>query len=368
MKILYTTTLGVTMGFFTSFLTQLVGDGNVIDVATNEPETMEDDARNVINGHIYSMPWVRFPFSKNNIKAVREIHKLVSNGQYDIVHCHTPIAAICTRIACKSLRKKGVKVIYTAHGFHFFKGAPLKNWLLFYPIEKYCARFTDVLITINVEDYQLAKKRMKAKRVVYVPGVGIDLQKFSGQSLTEDEKQVKRSMLGIQGTEKMFLSVGELSRRKNHEIVIRALSQVRDRNWKYYIAGSGMLQMYLEELIRDLGLQENIFLLGQREDISELCECADLFIFPSLQEGLPVALMEAIASRTPIICSNIRGNVDLIGSDDLFDPHNENSVKEKIEYALSTDFCSSIERNFEKLKKFSIDNINMQMDRIYGGK
>lgn len=367
MKILYTTTIGVTMGFFTSFIKELVEDGNIVDVAANELETMEKEVQNVLNGKQYTVPWVRSPLSIHNVRAIKILRNLVSSEQYDIVHCHTPIAAICTRIACKTLRKKGVKVIYTAHGFHFYKGAPLKNWLLFYPIEKYCSRFTDVLIAINKEDFRLAKNKMKAKDTIYVPGVGIDLQKFSGNMLSVGQKQAFRETLGVNAGDKMLLSVGELSHRKNHEIVIRALAQIEDTRLKYYIAGSGELDTYLTNLITKLGLEDRVFLLGQRTDISELCECTDLFVFPSFQEGLPVALMESIASRTPTICSNIRGNTDLVATDDLFDPHSVDSVKRKIEEAFFDPVKEKTEMNYANLQNYDISSVNKKMKQIYGG-
>ena len=126
----------------------------------------------------FDVPFERFPLSPNNVTSYRQLKKIIDAGEYDIIHCHTPVSAMITRLAALSARKRGTKVIYTAHGFHFFKGAPLINWLLYFPVEWFLARYTDALITINKEDYARAQK-FAAKKVYYVPGVGIDTKKFA---------------------------------------------------------------------------------------------------------------------------------------------------------------------------------------------
>ena len=153
MKILYVTTIGNTMGFFTSIVEELLKAEHTVDVATNLNIGKLPDCYREWGCKIYPISCTRSPFNKGTIAAIKEIRKIVREGDYDIVHCHTPIAAMCTRLACRKLRKNGLKVFYTAHGFHFYKGAPLKNWLLYYPIECLCAHWTDTLITINREDH-----------------------------------------------------------------------------------------------------------------------------------------------------------------------------------------------------------------------
>ena len=213
-----------------------------------------------------------------------------------------------TRLAAREARKKGTKVIYTAHGFHFFKGAPLINWILFYPVEKFCARFTDVLITINQEDYKRAQK-FKAGKVEYIPGVGIDTKKFSEVVV---DKSAKRKELGVPVDAFLVLSVGELNKNKNHDTVIKAIAKLNNPNVYYVICGQGTLENYLKDLINELGLEKQVKLLGYRRDIAEISKTSDIFVFPSFREGLSVALMEAMALGLPVVCSKIRGNVDLI--------------------------------------------------------
>ena len=275
MKILYVTTIGGTMNFFNSFIKQLINEGHTIDIATNERNSKVPACYHEWGCKVHQIDTSRSPLNKGNVKAIRQLNFLVEQEKYDIVHCHTPVAAMCTRLACRKARKEGTMVFYTAHGFHFYKGAPLKNWMLYYPVEKICAHFTDVLITINQEDYALAQKKMKAKRVEYVPGVGIDLTKF-GQAAVD--KSAKRKELGIPEDATLLLSVGELNENKNHETVIRA---IKDVEVYYVIAGRGGLQEHLQRVINELGMTEKVKLLGFRADVAELYQAADIYILPS---------------------------------------------------------------------------------------
>ncbi|MGL5692516.1 MAG: glycosyltransferase, partial [Peptostreptococcaceae bacterium] len=243
-----------------------------------------------------NISYFQIDFSRNvtnipqNIKAYAQIKKLLVENEYEFIHCHSPIGGVCGRIAAKIT---GTKVIYTAHGFHFYKGAPKVNWMIYYPIEKVLSYITDILITINKEDYELAKKKMKAKKVEYVPGVGVDIGKFAS---IEIDKEKKRRELGLSEDNVVLLSVGELNKNKNHEVIIRGLAELKDSNVHYIIAGRGELESYLNELAKELSIVNQVHLLGFRTDVSELYKVADVFCFPSYREGLSVAMMEAIAS------------------------------------------------------------------------
>ncbi len=371
MNILYVTTIGGTMGFFKELIHRLISEGNTVDIATNETDSKVPECYREWGCRVYPIECTRSVVCKGNFNAIRELREVVSKNTYDIVHCHTPIAAACVRVACRRLRKNGMKVVYTAHGFHFFKGAPLKNWLFYYPVEKLLSYWTDCLITINKEDYGRAKKKFHARKTVYIPGVGVDTKKFNSGLIDIEEK---RASLGVLDNDIMLLSVGELSRRKNHEIVIRALKELNYPTVKYFIAGQGELQEYLSGLIKNYGLEDKIFLLGYRTDISELCQAADLFIFPSKQEGMPVALMEAIACKTPVYCSNIRGNVELVHNKDfLFDPTNKeklvsglrNIIGENKSEELKRKRSKEILENYNRLLCFDLNHVNTQMNSLY---
>lgn len=259
-----------------------------------------------------NISYFQIDFSRNvsnipqNIKAYKQIKKLLKDNKYEFIHCHSPIGGVCGRLAAKVTN---TKVIYTAHGFHFFKGAPRINWILYYIPEKICSYFTDILITINQEDYELAKQKMKAKKIEYIPGIGIDVNKFKDLQI---DKISKRKEIGVPEDVILLLSVGELNKNKNHEIIIRSLAELNNPNVHYCIAGRGNLDEYLIQLSKDIYVYDKVHLLGFRSDVADLYKCADIFCFPSYREGLSVALMEAMSSSLPIICSNIRGNNDLL--------------------------------------------------------
>lgn len=362
MKILYVTTVGSMMRFFTSFIEDLLNDGHIVEIATNEEQTKVPDCYKEWGVKIHQIETSRSPINAGNLRAIKQIRKIVVENKYDIVHCHTPIAAMCTRIACRKARKKGTKVIYTAHGFHFYKGAPFKSWLLYYPVEKICSYFTDVLITINQEDYALAQKRMKAKKIIYIPGVGIDLSKFNQSSVDKFEK---RKELGVPEQATMMLSIGELNENKNHEIVLRAIADIKDVY--YLIAGEGNLHSKLQNVIEELNISNRVKMLGYRKDIRELCASADIYCMPSFREGLSVALMEAMSMGLPCIVSKIRGNTDLIDENGgvLFNPYNIDDFRRQFEKLVQMDLIKIGNYNKEKIKNFSIEEINCQMKNIY---
>ena len=299
-----------------------------------------------------------------NIKAYKQIKKILKDNKYEFVHCHSPIGGVCGRLAAKATN---TKVIYTAHGFHFYKGAPKLNWIIYYPIEKVLSYITDILITINKEDYELAKRKMKASKIKYVPGVGVDTNKFKNVNIDKFEK---RKELGLCEDNILLLSVGELNENKNHEIIIRALANLNNSNIHYLIAGRGNLKSYLNALAKELKIENQVHLLGFRTDIAELYSISDIFCFPSYREGLSVAMMEAIASGLPIICSNIRGNNDLVTNKRNGYLCNVNSDLEfsyNINLILNNKkMLSEIkENNMRDIKKFNQESITKHMKQIY---
>ena len=304
-----------------------------------------------------------------NLKAYRQTRRLVKEHHYDLIHSHSPIGGLMSRIAARDMRKKGTKVIYTAHGFHFFKGAPLKNWLIFYPIEKFSSRWTDVLVTITHEDYLLAQKKMDAQKVVYVPGVGIDTAKFLPGDDYETIRTVKRKELGIDENDILMLSVGELNKNKNHEVMLRAMAELGDKRIKYVVAGRGALAEYLNGLATNLGIAEQVQLLGFRTDVMELFKAADVFVHPSFREGLSVAVMEAMASGLPVICSRIRGNTDLIDDGKggyLFTPADCSELRNVLEQIVGGRGIKALGTyNIEKIKQSDVSVVLETMKELY---
>lgn len=306
----------------------------------------------------------RAPFSLKNIKAYKQLKQIMKSEKFDAVHCHSPMGGVLARLAARSL---GITpVIYTAHGFHFYKGAPCKNWLFYYPVEYFLAQFTDVLITINQEDFEQAQ-RFKAKNIVHIPGIGVEARKFNNCILHRDEK---RKALGISNDDVVLLSIGELIKRKNHENALKALAEAKMQNIVYLICGKGDLEEYLKNLTRALGIGSKVQFLGFRSDIPEICAASDIFMFPSYQEGLPVSMMEAMSAGLPVICSKIRGNSDLIEDGKggyLFSPDDAKGFGKAIKMLADDKMLRKKmgQVNLDTVKNYDASVVKEQMVKIY---
>ena len=317
----------------------------------------------------HNIPFERMPLKPQNLKAYTQLKSLIVSEKFDLIHCHTPVGGIITRLAAVSSRKKnGTKVIYTAHGFHFFKGAPIINWLIYFTAEKLCSYFTDTIITINKEDYNNAQTKLNAKKVAYVPGVGVDTAFFDGKA---GKREALLNEISAEENSVILLSVGELSDRKNHSVSIKALSEIKNENVHLVIAGTGEKRDEFLSLAKDLGVDGRVHLLGFRTDIAELLKSADIFLFPSIQEGLPVALMEAMSCSLPVICSEIRGNTDLI--DDscgvLCDATDVGAFSKAIENLISDENKrkAMAQNALSRSKNYDIKIIETHMKDIYSG-
>lgn len=375
MRALMTATVPSMIGQFNmNNIKLLIELGYDVDVACNfedhsvwskeKIEQLKDDL-DALNVNTYHIDFERSMFKVgNHIKSYKQIKKLMNEREYDLIHTHTPISSLITRIAFKNSRIfNKCKMIYTAHGFHFFKGNnPLKNFL-FRNIERYGARYTDTLITINKEDYAAAKKFKLRKNgtVEYVPGVGIDIDKIN--SIKEDRNKLIKE-LGIPKDSILLISVGELSKRKNHEVIIKSLKNLPSEV-HYLICGKGSLGDHLINLTRQENLLSRVHFLGFRSNVIEIVKSCDIFVFPSLQEGLPVALMEALACKKPCVASNIRGNVDLVNKINglLVNSFDEDDWVKSIKAEIS--LLNKKKINNEQMNFFKIDKINEQMKNIY---
>lgn len=318
----------------------------------------------------YEIPFERIPWKAGNLRAYRELKRIIDEGDFQIIHCHTPVGAMITRLAAQDVRKRGTKVIYTAHGFHFHKGSSVFSWLAYYPVEWVLAHLTDVLLTMNQEDYTLAKKKMHARRVEYVPGVGIDTTRFAHH---RQDRLEKRRELGFREEDFLILTVAEMNKNKNQSMVLKALARLKDMpeyaNIKYLICGMGAYETVLRQEAKDLGVEDHVFFLGYRKDIPQIHRASDLFAFLSYREGLPVALMEAMSSGMPTVCSAARGNTDLIenGKEGLIVANEPQAVADAIlklyhEPDLRDQFGQAAA---EKVKQFDRENVHRIMKDIY---
>lgn len=370
-KILYITNLGgkrMAYGFSGTAIEAAHSLGHEFYSVANRSKSTAADIREDSEKYgvkLLHIDLARSPFSLQNLKAYKQLVKIIRSEKIDYIHCNTPVGGVLGRLAGKKCKVK--KVIYQAHGFHFYKGAPLLNWLLFFPIEWICSFFTDVLITINQEDYHFAKKHMHAKEIRYIPGVGIDVTKY--QNIQVD-KAAKRKELGIPVEGIVLLSVGELNENKNHRVVVEALEKMKRNDIYYVICGIGNQKEALEQLAEELGVRKQLILLGYRNDIIEINHCSDIFVFPSKREGLPVSLMEAMIAGLPCVVSKIRGNVDLIEDGKggfLCDLHHPDEFKEKLNYLVTNQEIRKKfgKENREKIKRFSHETVKQEMEETY---
>lgn len=332
----------------------------------------------------HQVDFVRSPFRLwENKRAYRQLKAVLHTEQFDLIHCHTPMGGVLGRLVAENSRKRKcdsfAKVFYTAHGFHFYRGAPWRNWLFYYPVERWLAHYTDVLITINQEDYQRAKgfRLRESKRgfgvVEKVNGVGLDIENYQKIAESVGIREEKRKELGISKEACVFISVGELTKRKNHQVIVKALALLKDRDAIYYlICGEGKEKRKLKKFVQRNQLAKQVRFLGYRTDITELLAASDCFLFPSKQEGLPVALMEAKAMGLTCICSDIRGNRELVEEIELVERNTSRFYKEKIEEFLEEFFWQK-QIGKEELKKvvwkkaedYSIERVVQQMRKIY---
>ncbi len=320
---------------------------------------------------IFDIPFSRSPKSKDNIKSYKQLKKIINEGNYDIVHCNTPMGGITTRLAARKARKKGTKVFYTAHGFHFYEGAPKKNWLVFYPIEKYFAKhFTDKLITITKEDYNLANSKFKTD-VCYIHGLGINYQKYC--NVSKLSKEELRKKYGYDDCSCIFLCVGELNKNKNQSTVIKAMSKVVSKlpDSKLLIAGNGPLDQELKDLVKELGLEKNIDFLGYTLELDKYLAISDISVSFSYREGLPFNIMEAMLCERPVIASYNRGHRELIENDKtgiIVKSMDINEISEKmIMLAIDEQMKEKFTRNASEFVLNFIDSaVEKELEKIYG--
>ncbi|MBO0429801.1 glycosyltransferase family 4 protein [Vagococcus fluvialis] len=354
--------------FHIPYLKMLKEEGWETTVVARNNYDDPSDCRIPYCDHYYDVPFERNPFKFQNKRAYFELKKIIKETQFDIIHCHTPVGGVITRLAGK--KAVNSKIIYTAHGFHFFKGAPIKNWLLFYPVEKYLSKFTDIIITMNVEDYSIAKNKFYSKKIVNIPGIGIDMKRFV--KFSEREISEIRNRNNLKENDFVLISVGELSNRKNQEQLILVAQNLKDKIpfLKVLIVGTGEYETNLRELVNEKKLENIVIFLGYRKDVADLMAISNIVVSTSKQEGLPVNLLEGLASRKPLVVTDCRGNRDLV-------EHNKNGfISPLFDVVTMSDNIIQIfndkklekvfgNKSLEKSKKYSLDSVMEIMKKIY---
>lgn len=327
----------------------------------------------------HDVPIQRSPLQMQNWAALGELTESFKKERFQFVHVHTPVASILGRIAA---HRAGVpSTLYTAHGFHFFKGAPLLNWMLYYPLEWLMARWTDVLITINSEDYERAQKFSVREKVTYVSGVGLDLQVYGSkqdhpEAATENADR-RRQLFDLPRSDQdeppfVILCVAELNANKNQKQLIEALGQlgVQGGNIHLAFAGTGPFEQALLELANRLGVSAQVHMLGYRRDIPDLLRACDVAALVSYREGLPRAMMEAMAVGKPVIGTHIRGIRDLIEHETtgMLVPVDDITATAKALIQLRDDPALTTamgEANKERIIPYGLPAVLREMDSIY---
>ncbi len=320
---------------------------------------------------VYDVPFSRSPKSTDNIQAYKQLKKIIEENNYDVIHCNTPMGGIVTRLAAKKARKNGTQVIYTAHGFHFYKGASKKNWLIFYPIEKHFARLTDKLITINHEDYNLASRKFKTD-VSYIHGVGVNESRY--YNVSDEEKSALRRELGFKENQKLLLCVGELLPNKNQKMAISAVKKLTDDfpDILLLIAGNGPEKENLEAHISNLGLEGNVRMLGYCTCLEKYQRVANLSVACSKREGLPLNIVEAMLTENPVVATTNRGHCELIENDKtgyIVAVDDVDAMADKIKLLLSDDdkrnAMSKAAKDFAL--QYGFTSVKSELEKIYFG-
>lgn len=368
-RLLLTCTDLMAIQFMVPHIKYLSNNGYSVKLACSVVGDRLDDLHSQLDGiaEIETVRLVRSPFSPSNLNGLNDLKRIINREKWDIIWTNEPVMGIMTRLAAKKARSRGTKVVYMVHGFHFYKGASILNWAMFYPVEKYCSRLCDTIITINTEDFERAKT-FHAKDVKMIDGIGVDVEMFTGCVVQKNEK---RRELGIPEDAFFILSIGELQKRKNHEVIIKALGQLKNDNIYYGICGKGELEEYLKELASKRRISERVLFFGYRNDIKEVLKCADVFAHPSKREGLGLAALEAMASGIPLLTSNIGGIGDYVVNGEtgyLYAPDDVDGFSNGINiYYSSPEICEKISENGSKaVKKYDIRKAEKTLCDLFG--
>lgn len=320
---------------------------------------------------LYDVAIQRSPYSPKNIPAFFKVRKIINKEKYDLITCHTPMGGVIARLAAKKARKNGTKVLYTAHGFNFYKGSPKSYWILYYTMEKFLARKTDCIITMNEEDYSLAKRKFGSAKteIEKIDGIGVNLERFS--PVSEEEKVKLKKEHGYDG-KFLLMYAAEFIPRKNHKFLIDAAPVLCKKypDIKFLFCGKGEIFEEIKAYAEEKGVSEYIDFLGFRKDMPVLYNMSDILSISSKQEGLPLNLIEGMATGLPAVASKIRGQTDAVTHGEngfLFDLGDTDALIEYVgrlhdDHVLRAEMSKAAVKSVEK---FNIENTLLQMEKIY---
>lgn len=366
-KVLYVATvLSHICQFHLPYLKMFQENGYEVHVAARDNLAEKNGLQLKYADKHFEIPFQRSPFSPKNITAYKQFKKLLKEQHYDLIVSNTPVGGIITRMAAKKARKKGTKVVYIAHGFHFYKGAPKKNWLVYYPIEKYFAKKCDVVVTITNEDCELAKKKFKTK-IVRMHGVGVDGARHHAVSI--EEKATMRDELNVKDTDFICLCTGELNVNKNQKFLVQLVPELIKKipNFQLWLAGNGPLKEELEKEINQLGLNDYVKLLGYQPQIEKYVRVADIVLSASKREGLPFNILEAMLTKRPVVVSVNRGHRELIidGENGFMTDDRESFIGHVVKLYQDLDMYEKVsEKAFEYAQNYTIQATMSEFKKI----
>ena len=369
-KVLYVATVvSHICQFHLPYLEMLQNQGVKVHVAARDNLAEKNGLQLKYTDSYFDIPFQRSPKDKRNIAAYKQLKQVLIENQYDLIVCNTPMGGILTRLAARKSRKNGTRVIYMAHGFHFYKGAPKKYWLVFYPIEKAFARLCDMVITINEEDYNCAKKHFKTD-VRHIHGVGVNPERF--HPVDDSETLTLRENLNLSPDDFAILCTGELNKNKNQVQLIEAAYILKDKmpNLKILLAGNGPNEETLRKMISQFGLDDAVKLLGYRTDLERLVPAVDLVVSVSHREGMPLNIIEAMLCKKPIIATANRGHKELVidNKNGFIIPVGDAQILAERIDKLSKDENlrqSFSENAYQMSERYKVSNVKNQLSDIY---
>ncbi|MCF2579196.1 MAG: glycosyltransferase family 4 protein [Prevotella sp.] len=370
-KVLLVATVQSHIGQFHRPLAEVLHNhGYEVHVAAHDNLYLKNGLKLDFADKVFDVPFSRSPKSKDNVEAYKRLKQILDNDHYEVVHCNTPMGGFVTRLAARNARKKGTKVFYTAHGFHFYDGAPKKNWLIYYPIERFFSRMTDTLITITREDYKLASEKFHC-HIEHMHGVGVDGKRYFKASA--EEKMAMRKKMGYSVTQKLILCIGELNQNKNQTMAIKAMHKVVEQfpDALLILAGNGPREEFLKEFIRQEGLEKNIQMIGYVTNLQDYQHIVDVQVCCSKREGLPLNVVESMLSGNPVVASLNRGHRELIENGKtgyIVAVDDSEKMAEKVLLMLQDEKQKQyIETNAMMFaQQYTFDNVKKELKAIYG--
>lgn len=366
-RILVTSTDLMMIQFLVPHVINLSQNGFEVEIACSDVGGRMQEVEEKLQGYTKKIHVVRLhrsPINFDNINGYKDMKRVIDSTYFDTIWTNEPVMGVVTRLAAKDARKRGTKVLYMVHGFHFYKGAPKLNWMIYYPIEKMMASKADVICTVNQEDYKRAQ-RFRVREVKYIHGIGINTER-----LTLGEKRTNiREELGLSEEDILVLSIGELNKNKNQKVIIHAMKVIDDKKLHYILCGKGDKENVLKKWVNHLELEQNVHFLGYRKDVVDICSQSDIYVMPSYREGLPVSSLEAMYCGLPLVTSNIRGLCDVMEngkSGYMFQPNDWRGFAKGIKTLMrNSEKREKMGKwNKEKVKPFCIEETKKEVAMI----